>query len=451
MSFHVGGRLSSVALGAAVLVLWGMPAGADVQSGSADAVVGQSDLSSAVCNRRTSPRTTPSAPTVCTPMDVAVDPISGRLYVADPDVSRVASWPTAAAFANGQAADLVLGQPDLTSRGCNQNDGGATPAPASAATLCGPGPLAFDAAGRLYVADAGNNRVLRFAAPQASRQAELVLGEPDFTTRDSASCSVLGAVNATNFCFPSGLAVDLSSGRVYVAEGAKNRVLAFDNPLTNGQPADLVLGQPDFTSSGDEGCTPEGPSSLTLCSPSGLAVDPAFGRLYVADSGMSRVMSFDHPTSNGQAANMVLGQPTFAHGPEVTTCNQGAGLSGPAAATTLCSPIGLAVDPFGRLYVADTSNNRVLEYDRPTDSGPAADRVLGQPDFAKVGCNTGGVGARSLCGPAAVATDRLANLYVADIDNARVLRFGGLPPIVRPTPVPTPAVPVQLPTSERGK
>src|ERR1700694_4076321 len=62
MSFHVGGRLSSVALGAVVLVLWGMPAGADVQSGSADAVVGQSDLSSAVCNRRTSPRTTPSAP-----------------------------------------------------------------------------------------------------------------------------------------------------------------------------------------------------------------------------------------------------------------------------------------------------------------------------------------------------------------------------------------------------
>jgi hypothetical protein len=33
---------------------------------------------------------------------------------------------------------------------------------------------------------------------------------------------------------------------------------------------------------------------------------------------------------------MVVGPPTFAHGPEVTTCNQGAGRSGPAAATTLC-------------------------------------------------------------------------------------------------------------------
>jgi L-alanine-DL-glutamate epimerase-like enolase superfamily enzyme len=38
----------------------------------------------------------------------------------------------------------------------------------------------------------------------------------------------------------------------------------------------------------------------------------------------------------GQAANMVVGPPTFANGPEVTTCNQGAGRSGPAAATTLC-------------------------------------------------------------------------------------------------------------------
>ena len=36
----------------------------------------------------------------------------------------------------------------------------------------------------------------------------------------------------------------------------------------------------------------------------------------------------------------------------------------------------------GRLYVADTQNNRVLIFNRiPTSNGAAADVVLGQPDF----------------------------------------------------------------------
>lgn len=65
---------------------------------------------------------------------------------------------TAAAFTNGQAASLVLGQPDFTSN-------------AAATTVSGmrqPSGVAVDPiSGKLFVVEYGNNRVLRFASSAA--------------------------------------------------------------------------------------------------------------------------------------------------------------------------------------------------------------------------------------------------------------------------------------------
>ena len=76
------------------------------------------------------------------PLRVAIDTSTAlnRVYVADSGNSRVLGWKDAAALANGAAADLVIGQADFLSDGCNS--GGV-----SASSLCSPCGVAVDASG----------------------------------------------------------------------------------------------------------------------------------------------------------------------------------------------------------------------------------------------------------------------------------------------------------------
>src|SRR5262245_13454404 len=114
---------------------------------TADAVLGQVDFASGSPNAGG----TPTATSLDQPRGLCVDHTSGRLFVPDSVNNRVLSWPSAAAFTNGQAADLVLGQPNFTSNSINQ--GGANP---TDKTLNAPKSVATDSAGRLYVADSLN-------------------------------------------------------------------------------------------------------------------------------------------------------------------------------------------------------------------------------------------------------------------------------------------------------
>ncbi len=122
-------------------------------------------------------------------------------------------------------------------------------------------------------------------------------------------------------------------------------------------------------------------------------------------------------------------------------------------AGTLCSPQGVAVDRSGHLYIADTDNSRVLEYNSPlvtssVNGGANASLVFGQSDFASSLCNRGVVtpGSSSLCVPSGVAVDAPGDLLVADTRNNRVLLFSQpLRPTPTPTPTPTPA-PTPTPT-----
>ena len=89
------------------------------------------------------------------------------------------------------------------------------------------------------------------------------------------------------------------------------------------------------------------------------------------------------------------------------------------------------MDGGGNLYVADASNSRVLEYNAPLSTGAGAARVFGQGgSFTTNACNfDGGAGvpalrpssAIDLCDPSGVGLDGGGNLYVADLDNFRVL------------------------------
>src|SRR5919199_1805542 len=84
--------------------------------------------------------------------------------------------------------------------------------------------------------------------------------------------------------------------------------------------ADAVLGQPDFVTGGFAALVachaPGGPSASTLCAPQDVAVDPATGRLFVADNGSGRVLSWPntHRLQNGEPADLVLEQSGHPNG-----------------------------------------------------------------------------------------------------------------------------------------
>lgn len=143
---------------------------------TADAVLGQPDFTTNLPNQ---PGGLPAGNnlSISNAAHVAVGP-DGRLYLSDSDNNRVLSWPDAASFASGDAADLVIGQPDFVSS--TPNNGGV-----SASGFFLPQGLAVDAAGNLWVTDAFNSRVLKFNNPLTDAtptEADLVIGQPDRAT-----------------------------------------------------------------------------------------------------------------------------------------------------------------------------------------------------------------------------------------------------------------------------
>ena len=243
--------------------------------------------------------------------------------------------------------------------------------------------------------------------------ADIVLGQPDFFT---TICNG-GGLNAATLCNPTGVAVDPHNGNLYVADYSNQRVLEYNSPFTTDRVADDVFGQ--FGAFTTNFCNNSGVSSDSLCAPVAVAVDSA-GNLYVADQANGRVLEYNTPEkqtttpgSGDTTADQVFGQfGNFNAG----GCNS-AGIS----AGSLCNPSALAVDSSRNLFVADSSNNRVLEYFTPHTS---ADRVFGQlGNFATNICNKGGINARGLCTPAGVATDSNGRLYISDRSNNRALGF----------------------------
>jgi hypothetical protein len=161
--------------------------------------------------------------------------------------------------------------------------------------------------------------------------------------------------------------------RLLVVEGMNNRVLIWNEfPTTHGAPADVVLGQPGFGAN----AAPSPPTASSMNLPTAVHFDGA--RLYVSDTSNHRVLIWNGwPTSNGQPADIVVGQGGF----ETGLSNAGASVS----ASGLYGPQGLDV-AWGSLFVADTQNHRVLVFTpTPTANGEAASAVLGRSDFTTTG------------------------------------------------------------------
>jgi uncharacterized repeat protein (TIGR01451 family) len=373
---------------------------------TADAVLGQPGLNTNGINAGGV-----SASSLQEPRGLALNTQSPRLFVADSGNNRVLSWPNPAAFSNNQAADVILGQPNAVS--ILENVGSLTP---SAKTMANPRSVAVDSAGRLYVADSGNKRVLRFDPPFSTNQAAVqVFGQNgDFTKNDQATQLNPTADNLGN---PDGIAVD-TQDNLYIADRFLHRVSIYLAPATsNNTTADLVIGQPNLTSAALNQNAPL-PAANTLAMPIAVGLDSA-NNLYVADEGNNRVLLFLAPLSNNKNAVRVYGQPNFS---------QSISNNPTRSATTLSGPVGVAIDPAtGNLFVADALNNRILEYTDPQNDS-TADRVFGQFDAFTTGTvNLGGVSAGSLSDVAGVVLGTSGTLYASDRLNQRVLRYNAAP------------------------
>jgi hypothetical protein len=333
--------------------------------------------------------------------------LDGLLYLPDRENNRVLVY-AGVPSVNEAPADYVLGQTDFSGWQPGTDPG----------KLRRPVSTAGD--GRLALADTDNNRVLIWnTAPSSNEaQADLVLGQDGFDL-NASGCSA-GSLRAPESVF-------LVGGQVIVADSGNNRLLIWNSvPATNGQPADVVVGQSSFDScaandvNGDG--TGDGPAGSTLSNPVGVWSDGE--RLMVVDSGNNRVLIWESfPISDAEPAAVVVGQSTFdssdpMYGPD-----------------RLYAPSFLASNG-NQLFVADTFNHRVLIWNEvPRTSGAPADLVLGQHGFY---CNYENSDPTGSCwygfDPSATSLSQPAGLHlfdggliVADGYNARYLVFEALP------------------------
>src|SRR5579871_3858024 len=273
-------------------------------------------------------------------------------------IASAALFGQTGSFTNGQAARLVIGQSTFTSQDTNSSD----------TVLGGVSGLAY-AADTLFVADANrvgagpsNHRVLLYQGlstmlpsptaeltysskcPVCVGQATNVLGQPDFkTTTENIPAT------ASNLRLPTAVATD--GVHLVVADTNHNRILIWNHiPTGNNTPADVVVGQPNFSSVG----VPPSASASSLRGPQGVWIQN--GKLYVADTQNNRVLIWNHvPTQNGAAADVVLGQPNFTAFVETDLTQQ----STSATASNMINPVSVTSDGT-HLFVTDLGYNRVL-------------------------------------------------------------------------------------------
>ncbi|MEM8709494.1 MAG: NHL repeat-containing protein [Planctomycetota bacterium] len=233
-----------------------------------DAVLGQPSLGASTKNRGGS--VGPSG--LDCPYGLAA--VDGDLYVCDTQNRRVLVWdgiPT-----EDRPADWLMGQDDFTRSEENR--------------ASGPGPHTYrwphaiaTAGGRLFVADAGNHRILGWSKGR-DRQgpADILLGQESF---DTAWEMPHVAQGPGRLRFPYGLVS--SEGRLITADTANNRILTFTHPVvSHGAEAEAVLGQHSFDTAGENRWDVIAPD--TLCWPYGLALEGDC--LAVCDSGNNRVV-----------------------------------------------------------------------------------------------------------------------------------------------------------------
>lgn len=303
----------------------------------------------------------------------------GKVYIADPvkQVVRAVDQQT-------RREKVVAGEGGIDNLGRFSGDGG----PAIEAQLYDPAAVAFDSHGSLYIADTDNNRVREV-------RSDGVITTVAGTGRSGYSGDG-GPATKADLAQPLSVAVS-ASGDLYISDLGNNRVRRVDS---SGRISTYVgLGVRGFAGDGR-------PAALALLSgPSGLAFDTR-GDLLIADSGNNCVRKVT--AASPHIVTTVAGVP----GSILTAGYNGDGI--PALAAQLNSPMDVAVDGNGQMYIADMFNQRI----RMVDKLGIIHTVAGT---GTAGYNGDGLARMStLAAPTSVRVDAVGRIYIADQGNARV-------------------------------
>ena len=250
-------------------------------------------------------------------------------------------------------------------------------ASATSAELAGPNGVFVDSAKNVYISDTGNQRIREVSAGVINT----ILGGGN-----GGNAAALDAQLADPFA----ITVD-SANNYYIADTSNNRVR-----YVSGGNITTVAGNGNAGYSGDGSAA----TSANLSSPEGVAVDGS-NNLYIADTLNKVVREVSAGTITTFAGT---GHPCS---PSTALCGDG----GPASSAWLTNPTTVAIDGSGNVFIADPGANRIREVVNGTISTVAGTGAAG--DTGDGGLAT----AATLKNPVGVAIDAWGNIYIADSGN----------------------------------
>ncbi len=272
-----------------------------------------------------------------------------------------------------------------TGRGGFSGDGGA----ATNAKLAQPRGVAVDLAGNIYIGDA-ENYVIRKVSP--SGIISTIAGIPGSSGYSGDGGPALSAKLSGLF----GICID-NSGNLFFADLQRIRKISTSGTITT------VAGNGTAGYSGDGGNA----TAATIYNPYGLAVD-AVGNLYIAEQLNNLVRKVSPSGIISTFAGM--GTPSYS------------GDGGNATAAMLRQPESVAVDNSGNVFIADAGNNVI----RKVSTSGIISTVAGT-GLLSDGGDGGPATAANIQSPVGVAVDATGNIYIAEyLSSVRMVNTSGI-------------------------
>ncbi len=393
------------------------------------------------------------------PQGIDID-AAGDIYVADGSNHRISQFSADGSFVRAFGFGVDTGSPSTfevctTASTCQMGVGGA-----AAGQLFLPSGVALDGAGNLFVVSANNNRVDQFSLAGPSFVKAFgydVAGGAAFescTTISGCQAGISGGA-AGQLASPTRIAVG-PAGSLLVADTGNDRVSAF----APGAPAFLGAFGWGVSTGGAmfETCLAtclsglQGTGAGQLANPNGVTAD-AGGSAFVSDTTNHRISRFALTPSPSFTQAFGDGVLTGAAGFEVCSASCITGSPG-GAAGQLNLPAGEGLDAAGNLYVADAPNHRISQFSVAgpsftqafgfgVDTGSSTFEVCTTASTCEPG--TAGNAAGQLDLPVGVAVDLCDAVWVSELNNGRLQRFGepGTQPVppctLAAAPPPTPS------------